>query len=118
MARRKNELNPIEEMLVGVYLIVATISAAITAGVKSPEAGALIALIVCVIAFTVILKSTLKKLKFQRAVPGISVSSTSDEGVNGRTFHIRRTECRSTRDHAVSVSDSNGPEKAGRDKRA
>jgi hypothetical protein len=118
MARRKNELNPVEEMLVGVFLIVATISAAITAAVKSAEAGALIALIVCVIALTAILKSAVRKLKFQRAVPGISVPSTSDEAVNGRTFHIHRAECRSARDHGVSVSNSNGPEKAGRDKRA
>lgn len=118
MARHKNELNPVEEMLVGVFLIVAAISAAITAAVKSAEAGAMISLIVGVIALTVILKSAVKKLKFQRAVPGISVSSTSDEGVNGRRFHIQRTECRSARDHAVSVSDSNGLGEAGREKSA
>ena len=118
MARRKKELNPVEEMVVGVFLIVATVCAAIAAGVKSAEAGALIALMVCVIALTAILKSAVKKPKFQRAAPGISVSSTSDEAVNGRTFHVQRAECRSTRDHAVSVSDSNGPGEAGRDKRS
>lgn len=115
MARRKNELNPIEEMVVGVFLIVAAISAAITAGVKSDEAGTIIALIVCVIALTVILKSAVnvKKPKLQKAVPG-SASPTLDEAVNGRAFHIQ-TECRSTRDQAVSFSDSNEPEKTGRD---
>lgn len=113
MARRKNALNPIEEVVVGVFLIVATISAAIAAGVKSDIAGTIIALIVCVIALTVILTSAVKKPKFRKAAPG-SVQSTLDEAVNGRAFFIQ-SECRSTRDHAVSFSDSNGPEKAGSD---
>jgi hypothetical protein len=84
MARHKKLLNDVEEMLVGLFVIVATISAAITAAVKSAKAGAMIALIVGVIAFTVILKSAVKRIKIQRAGPG-SVSSTSDEAVTGHS---------------------------------